>query len=467
MKYRIIAFLTAAFLVLNSVCVPALPVHAAGGGGQRFDMSEWNEWSFEQKWMYYSYNFTEFLCDVIGFIVPYDFFEKNFDHFYNVMWDYVSPNGEPVDQEKVQEWVVSNIDYDEEEDEVIVSDDLADAMYESCCDYIEEHCGWYEYDTLDYRQLPASNFSSKGIYDAFIGYCTQNIKGTDKTIFVSGTGGDSVDGTVLLYATITEALENVEYYKKNFYATGADAYVTQEWVTVYPSYMRLYDNGDIKESPAYGTLGFAAFRSNYNSYFQYSCTPLTDGKKTVRVYKTMEDLKTYSVGQRPYYTTSTFQNYNVNGDNSCSISASELTGSSVYGDVVNYIITVEEGDGLTEDELRRILDEYFSRLPDGGSGGDSGGGSGGGSGDGLGGFLDAIGAIGDAILAILGKLLEIIAKAIELLGGTVNKVIELIPQNITNLIAGLFPFIPQEWLTAIELSLVLAVIVGIVGLFKK
>ena len=89
------------------------------------------------------------------------------------------------------------------------------------------------------------------------------------------------------------------------------------------------------------------------------------------------------------------------------------------------------------------------------------------SGSGLSGFLDGLGALGDALLAIIGKLLEYVGKAIELLSGTVTKVIDLVPQNITNLISGLFPFIPQEWLVAIELSLVLAVVIGIVGIFKK
>lgn len=469
MKYRFFAFFSAVFLALNCIFISSIPVRASGGGGQRFDMSEWNDWSVEQKFIYYCNNITGFLAEVIGVVVPYDYFEGYYDHFYNVIWNYVSPDNEILDTEVAQEWVVSNIEYDEEEEELLVSDALADVMYETCCDYIEEHCGWYEVETVDYRQYPASMFSTQGLYNAYLSYCTQNLKGTDNIIIVGSessgdiTGDDGVTHTGLRYA-LSQSLEGVEFYVKQYNETDGciDAYMTQEWNTIAPMYGYLFtDGGYVPNHWAGGTIQNARFYPND----WYNRRPVTDGVRIVRVYKTLEDLKSYSVGQRPYFTTSKFQDYDVNGDNSCIISESELNGSSVYGDVINYIIDYPDADGLTEDELRRILDEYFNKLPDGG--GSDGGDSGGGFGDGLGGFLDGIGAIGDAILGILGKLLEYIGKAIELLSDTVMKVVDLIPKNITALISGLFPFLPQEWLTAIELSLVLAVIVGIVGIFKK
>lgn len=100
------------------------------------------------------------------------------------------------------------------------------------------------------------------------------------------------------------------------------------------------------------------------------------------------------------------------------------------------------------------------------SSGDSGD-SGGSSGGGLGNFLKGLGSIGDALLSILGKLLEYVGKAFELITGLIDDVLTIIPENITNLISALFPFIPEEWVSCITLSLVLGVVGIIIGLFKK
>lgn len=100
------------------------------------------------------------------------------------------------------------------------------------------------------------------------------------------------------------------------------------------------------------------------------------------------------------------------------------------------------------------------------SSGDSGV-SGGSSGGGLGNFLKGLGSIGDALLSILGKLLEYVGKAFELITGLIDDVLTIIPENMTNLISALFPFIPEEWVSCITLSLVLGVVGIIIGLFKK
>lgn len=467
MKNRITVFVCSLIISINCIFSPCLSVHASShGGGGGSHLQGFESWSAIDKAYFLFDNLLSITSGVCGVI--FNPLNWNYEHVSNFIRQHALDVELIATSEDYFDWVASCMGVDENNN-LVLSDELSDAIYHATNIYIEEYTGWYEVETVDYRQYPSSMFSTQGLYNAYLSYCTQNLKGTDNIIIVGGessgdiTGDDGVTHTGIRYA-LSQSLEGVEFYVKQYNKTDGciDAYMTQEWNTIAPMYGFLFtDGGYVPNHWAGGTIQNARFYPND----WYNRRPVTDGVRIVRVYKTLEDLKSYSVGQRPYFTTSKFQDYDVNGDNSCIISESELNGSSVYGDVINYIVEYPDADGLTEDELRRILDEYFDKLPDGG--GSDGGDSGGGFGDGLGGFLDGIGAIGDVILGILGKLLEYVGKAIELLSDTVMKVVDLIPKNITALVSGLFPFLPQEWLTAIELSLVLAVIVGIVGIFKK
>lgn len=88
------------------------------------------------------------------------------------------------------------------------------------------------------------------------------------------------------------------------------------------------------------------------------------------------------------------------------------------------------------------------------------------SGGGLSDLLDGIGGLFDGLMSIIGKVLEYIGKALDLLSGTVTKIIDIIPSNVTNMLSAIFPFIPEEWVVGIELAIVCSVILGIVRFFK-
>lgn len=464
---RIIAILCSFFIFINSLCISNITVYASSGGDSgSLGLTGKDLEAALTLWL------PAWIYKGVGLVLnPASFSVTEYMGFWQ---DLLDARSNVENSETVEEFIERSAKRTDDGN-IELSDDMVDVLYEVTNVYIQEYCGWYEYQTMDYRQFPSTNFETQGLYQAFISYCTKNIKGTDNAIFVGGVNRewikDDVGNNVVIYKlSVTEPLADVEYYKKQIYENGADAYITQEWNTVSPLYSLLYEDGSVIESETSGSAAFACFYSNYRNDFSYARTPITDGSRTVRVYKSLEDLKSYSVGQRPYFTTSKFQDYDINGDNSCIISESELNGSSIYGDVVNNIITVEGVNGLTEDQLQRLIDAILSANNGGSNGGSSGGsvsGNDGSNGGGLGNFLGGLGSIGDAILSILGKLLEYVGKAVELLSSTVLNVIDIIPKNITALIGGLFPFLPSEWLIAIELGLVLSVILGIVGLFKK
>lgn len=343
-----------------------------------------------------------------------------------------------------------------------LSDELVDILYQIVNLHIQENCGWYEMKTLDYRDVSATSFTTQGLYNAFVSYCTQNLKGTDNVIFAKNEVKASSNGATIYYIPTTEALSGVEYYQNVVSGSECLAYITQEWSTVSVSFKRLTESGFTDAQHSLSNTTFLNATGLYS--LDGRGIPITDGSRTVRVYKSLEELKSYSVGQRPYFVTDKFLNYDISGDNSCILSESDLSNGSVYGDVYNYIMdNYDNPNNLTEDQLTIIVENYIN-----GSGGGSVSGNGtGSSGNGLSDFLGGLGSIGDAILSILGKLLEYVGKALDLVSGTVTKVLDIVPKNITALLSALFPFFPEEWLLAIELGLVLSVIVGIVGIFKK
>ena len=459
MRNRILAFIGAFILSINLIGQSSLTAYANGGGVCRTDLQNWENWTFTEKWDYHNSHLVDWCGSIVGCFLRGDS-EALYRTYLRQCWDDLA-----VESMSYEEWIASKFDYNTETQEFSFDDELVDLMKKACDKYISEECGWYEFTTLDFRDYPSNQFCTLGLYESFKSHCERELKGTDNIIIaVCPYWMISSQYTADTAFTISETLENVEFYIKDI--NESTAYLTVDWETYsYDEYyLTTVGTLELRRSGFSNSCFIFPYVSTSYSYAYY---PLTDGSRTIRVYKTLEDLKSYSVGQRPYYVTDKFQDYDINGDNSCILSESDLSNGSVYGDVYNYIINnYDNPDGLTEDELRDILDDYFNNSGggSGSSGNDSGSGS---SGNGLLDFLGGLGSIGDAILSILGKLMEYIGKALDLIGGTVTKVIDIIPKNITALLGALFPFFPEEWLTAIELGLVLAVIVGIVGLFKK
>lgn len=396
-----------------------------------------------------------------------------FDHFD----EYIQEKAIIQTSETYEDYLRAHLSVGEDDngDPTLIADsDLMNTIYDFSQDLISD-CGWYNFRTCDYRDVSSTYFKTKTIYDEYISYCENNLKGTDNTCYLGSSFGYDVEvdsgKEYMQILTITKPLSNVEYYLCRLFEEYdcCHGYITQDWNTLTLCYDILAENGSLRDSNL--TMGSISclYSNNYN--FQESI-PLTDGSRIVRVYKSLEDLKMYSVGQRPYYMTTEYNNYNSMVDNSTTITQTTIDNSITYGDVYNYITNnYENPDSLTEDELRDILDDYLEELNNN-KNNDSGGGSGGSdsgsddSGGGLGGFLSGLGSIGDAILAILGKLMDIIGQAIELVTVGFGDIVTVIPESVGNLLVAVFPFFPEEWVSAITLSLLLGIIVGIIRMFK-
>lgn len=111
------------------------------------------------------------------------------------------------------------------------------------------------------------------------------------------------------------------------------------------------------------------FNNTYGQSYAMTASLVSKDRCRVRVYKTLEDFKKYSVGSRKVYYTSNYYNY-VPEDLSVSIDdlQKEIDDLSKVIDQLLDQITKDTDESEIEDLLRQILDE-LKNNPGGGSGG--------------------------------------------------------------------------------------------------
>ena len=391
-------------------------------------------------------------------------------------------------------------------DTIQVDDELMDAVYSFSLEIIEEETGWFVHTTAECNEITkyyVDNFETSTQYVALRDYINSN---TDKVFLIprfSSTAVHMYDENGSLTGEIIEGIYfymfdisdfdfvaskstyenyNINAYDKNWESVGFSRYVMDLGGTVrcaytYESQLRSSLTGIHPYGSQDNNKYYAYKHEGYTSSMTIEGFPvwaidlnfwITASGENMRMYKSLSDLKQYSVGERPYYITDKFQDYDINGDNSCIVTESDLSNGSVYGDVYNYIINnYDNPDGLTEDELRDILNDYFGEGSGGsGSGSGSEGSGSGSSGGGLSGFLSGLGSLGDAILGILGKLIEYIGKAIDLIVNGLTDIIDKIPKGVTDFMSAMFPFMPEEFFTALTLAMVLGVVCIVIKIFK-
>lgn len=480
-----------ALLVSNiSICAFASDLNdGVNDGFDRYmggsNIKGFNSWEITDKKSLFANNIATFFADIGMY-----FRGQSNQSLLNIFTEHLIETNRIENADSLDSYIASHLTANEEETELYMSSDMVNSLHETAVTYIEEETGYFVIPTIDaytYYKQRSNLFNNKTMYDAFLNVL-DNLG--DNEILCIYDEFLYTTSTYIHYTVWTEDCDFLLQYNPytiSGYGISLKGYDDNwEIADIYKTFT-LDSQGIISENETmrssfpftYGMENHGVSRGieeppNIYHMFDYNGNTfqtrfmLTKGSRYIRAYKTLDDLKTYSLGTRPYYITDAFKNYDSTVDNSTTITQTEIDNSVTYGDVYNYITNnYENPDGLTEDELRAILAEYLSSINNsGGSGSGSGSGDSGGSGGGLGGFLDGLGSIGNAILAILGKLMEILGSAIELVTGAITDLITIIPNSIGELLGALFPVFPEEWIKAITLSLVLGVIVGIMRMFK-
>lgn len=381
-----------------------------------------------------------------------------------------------------------------------VSSKAVDNFYTVFNNFLQENSPKYRiFDTMDLRTVSALQYATKDQWEkgkAFLDAHPNDMVSMSK----ENIGGKN---TVCFYVvSCADMAFFVEGYAYNSYIYGAFPY-DSNWTT-FPftnwgygtnwEYINKYiwneseNNFTQAESCNFTPTEFVRLFKlgtrnnsvdNYLSPVQFSYK----NGKAIMVFDTREYAVQWITGQRDIYTTSKFGNYQ--SGNTIKITGDTLTNFNNTYNIVNSTVNnhYDNGSGFTDGQIQEIIDAIVEAIGDsgGGSGGGgndgngsgggngtvSGGDSGGGSGGGLSGFLDGLGKLLDGVLAVVGKLLEYVGKFIDLFSDTIARVVEIIPKAFSVFLEEVFPFMPQEFFTAIELAIVLGIVIMIINAFRK
>lgn len=351
-----------------------------------------------------------------------------------------------------------------------VSESTINFVYNAVNNYYEDNAPKYKIvDTIDFRTFyKASNFVSKNQYDQAL----ELLKNENQII-------SSFSPTYNCVGSITSYLLEEEVY---FCCASSYTHSTSYWIdfynkdwqiirsnVMYYSYSTATAEYELsKKDSKQANFGFSFGDTGYGA-FEYIPTTLPisyKNGKPLMVFDSREHAIDYLTGTSSIYKgTSSYTGGAITLPENCSVIN--------YGEMYTNINSGIQ-NGMTADEIQKLIDSTIASYlgnsnNNSGNSGNSGNVSGndsGSSGGGLTGFLSGLGSIGDAILSILGKLLEYLGKAVQLLVDVIANIIDIIPTNFTNLLTALFPFFPHEWVTAVELFLVLGIILVIIKSFK-
>lgn len=475
-KYSVIAILTSLSVFIN-------PLSVCASSPADTSLIHYSEMSKADKWIYTYTNFTTFLSDGLGVVVSQ--INGGNASFRDAWVNWLIEQKRIDSADSMGEYIDSHTRVENDSSgqlQLILDDSMSDDLYTSIKQYLDANTGWTFGTTYQVSDL-VNYFGNKNTYDTVKeivdGMQSDEVALVSPYWYQNSSGVNDVsaivcivknDGFLNACFADTTILGGQSYYKweLSYWKMSSGKchlyYINsngEDWTERYFSLVN--SSYDDEYSKYQGFLFESSLSTSLQRPKNSSFFIVKKNHEKVRLYKSVSDYKAYSVGQRPYYATSDFYDYSVGKDNALTISDDALQNGSVYGDVQNYVVN-NGGDGMTEEELRKLLDEYL-----GGGGGGTGGGTGGSTsgGGGLDGLLGGLGAFGDAIMRIAGKLIEYIGKLLELVTTSFTGILDKIPTGFVGLLGALFPFIPEEVISVLGLGITLILIIALIKALKK
>lgn len=186
--------------------------------------------------------------------------------------------------------------------------------------------------------------------------------------------------------------------------------------------------------------------------------PLTKNIIQYPVFRTIEIMQYYSVGNLPYYLVPTNPNVNY-ANGSYNVTTTQLDNSISYGDISSYV----NSNNVTDyNVVNTYITNYY--INGSGSGGSGGSGSGGSGSD-----IDWswLGRIGEVIGGLISALGNVIAGVIDAIASLIESLTVNLPNTLGQLIAWLMPFLPEEITALLGAFFMVVVIIGVIKLLRR
>ena len=358
------------------------------------------------------------------------------------------------------------------------SDDIVDALHYTAQAILDEQSGYWLVPTIRPDDVFfVSGCSSVDNYNAF----QESMKNFGSRVVLCTSLGTSnryscislTDNLLAVSVDFPGAQTDLEY--SNYLRFITDDWIVREGI-------RMINSAGSNYLPKIWNCGEVLTLDNCSTEFAsiYYCPPkgsflcTLDGHP-VRVWKSLDAFKLFTVGKQPYYCTPEWVNYDYSQDNSMTLTNTYL-GNVVNGGVVNnYYNVVQDAinenntDGsLTEDQIRDIVADTINQIQQnnntesdsGGSGSDDNG-----SGSGIIAIIEGIGKFFDTLLTLVGNVIGMIAdfgnSVLEMFGS-----LGTFTEGFSSFLSGTFGFIPEEVWKVLMSGITLSVLLLGIKFFK-
>lgn len=433
---------------------PSISSHASG-----------DVWSSGESYTYFQNHFEDINTRLNGVIINQNGLREDFEDFVDEYRDnYNIPSGTSSST-----WIGDNITGNYQNGssgnaDLSFSSTFRQSMRDWCNAYLEANTGyWYAYSfgSADY----ISYFGSQDAYHQFVDILNSALSNGQQVIVDKYGIYDAPRGIAVLPS-------GTLFYKTS-YVNSTNMYGTTpsyNWNdTIMPDKVYTWSS-----SAAQYTEGTPSNWYNYYVYFAkelstplpssngtaYNCC-VSVNRSTYIIYKNKDSLQNGSEGIQDYYVTDSY-NSSINGSYNTTTSNVENTINS--NNVNNYINNyyVENGNYPSPNQINIYINQHINEgSGGGGSGGDN-------DDDNNNNIWDFLNGIGEFLGNLISSLGEVLTGILSLLTDVIDLFIgeDGLPNIFSQLVSYYLGFLPQEFLSLIELFVVCVLIVGIIKLIR-
>lgn len=361
--------------------------------------------------------------------------------------------------------------------------------------YIEEYEGYYLVKTKSYKDLSPSYFSVKSSYE-YLYNAAKSIPDGDIYGFMQNGYSDTFKYGISDFSGLNFVLKNgalapdkmtsaTQFISLSLYDNNWNIVCTQYPTPYYKistinsweinSSLPDYSDKSAWDSLSYGYFNYFILNPTFAKTYLYEGWLLTSDGRSIKVWKSLDAFKQYSIGKSNIYYTKDYSGYDMTADNTVGFTGSYYSSnsSSYSHDVIQN--TIDNSSEVNESTINNIVNNYITNnnYGDGSGSGGSGGSGSGDSGNGWWNIGDGISSVIEGIASLLDFVLKLLGDLIGLLGSFLTSILDVLSsltavgQEFSDFITEAFKFIPEDLLTMMFTSIAIMCGIGIFKAFKK
>lgn len=347
--------------------------------------------------------------------------------------------------------------------------------------YIEEYEGYFLIPTYTYKDVSASWFSNRELYD----FVYKSLK----TISEGGIFGMSLVRYNGSYCFVNLSSSNFVIYSnpvENQNYTYFPSYVmSSNWSTQNPYYSIFFEKNALSVTCDFYDLSDVSFTFDgaklssilhlytsayFADYLNSGSTDIvlfTSDGRSVKWWKSLDAFKANSVGKSNIYYSRDYGAFDESKDTGYTFTGTQYNGGYSH-DIIQ--TTIDNSSEINESTINNIVNNYITNNYGDGSGTGSGTGSGSGDdwwniGDGITSFVKGVAALLDFLLKLLGDLIGVISDFLVGLLAVLEK-LGAVGSSFGDFLKVFFGFLPEEIIDMIVVSIGFIVVAGVIKMFK-